>query len=68
VEALNKLLDFIPESPQEMKAILSDSQSFLRKIQHPKERGIVDSALGFLASACCKFNCVEKVKKLICSP
>jgi hypothetical protein len=40
VEALDILLDFISEYP-EMNAILFDSQSFLRKIKHLTERGIV---------------------------
>jgi hypothetical protein len=67
VEALNILLDFIPEYPQEMKATLSDSQSFLKKIQYSKERNSVVNILDFLAKTCCKFKCVEKVKKLACN-
>jgi hypothetical protein len=53
VEALHIFSEFIPEFPQELKVTFSDSQSFLRKIEHPKERGF---SLGALAAVCCTAN------------
>jgi hypothetical protein len=66
VEALNILLDYIPEYPQELKATLSDSQLFLRQTKHLKQKGTITGVLGLLGAACCKFNCVEKAKKVLC--
>ncbi|XP_005388714.1 PREDICTED: early placenta insulin-like peptide [Chinchilla lanigera] len=63
-EALNILVKFIPEPPQELKAMFSDEQSLLRTLNHPKDRAMLFTVFVRL---CCKFNCVQQTKMLICN-
>lgn len=62
-EALYALSDFIPNLPQDLKATLSDKQSLVRTLQHPKRRAFF---LGAISIVCCLFNCVGKAKKIFC--
>ncbi|XP_048203411.1 prorelaxin-like [Perognathus longimembris pacificus] len=67
LEALNIFSEYIPDFPHELKVTISDRQSFLRKIQQPKERGGLIDFFSALMAVCCSDNCITKMKDLLCN-